>query len=103
MIETNPRNHSVIDFYKLCILLLQWSLECELLSTEGNRNFWWGKRPTLLLYFLGFFWGDGGGLELFVIKFASQIVDYCICIPCGVESAQLSHSAIALCWVEEIT
>lgn len=61
-----------------------------------------GKK-TYTFFMLGDFWRDGGGLELFTIKFASEIVEYPISITCGVGSAQLSHSATTLCCVEEMT
>lgn len=62
-----------------------------------------GGKNTYIVFMFGAFGGDCGGFELFVIKFTSEILEYSISITWSAESAQFSHSAIALCWVEEIT
>lgn len=41
--------------------------------------------------------------ELFTVKFANKIVKYPVSIICDMKSVQLSHSAVTLWYVEEMT
>lgn len=54
-----------------------------------------GTKPCTFFLFVCF--------ELFTVKFANKIVKYPVSIICDMKSVQLSHSAITLCYVEEMT